>query len=132
MGFPTAAIEVSHATRHEGRSTYTFGKLWRLATDTIIAYSDKPLRLAVRFGFLMSLLSFAAGLFILIRAALYGSPVVGWPSLFVSVYFIGGITISILGVLGIYLGKTFDEAKKRPLYIVMNTTFDHAPCYPAR
>jgi dolichol-phosphate mannosyltransferase len=132
MGFPTAAIEVSHATRHEGRSTYTFGKLWRLATDTIIAYSDKPLRLAVRFGFLMSLLSFAAGLFILIRAAFYGSPVVGWPSLFVSVYFIGGITISILGVLGIYLGKTFDEAKKRPLYIVMKSTFEHASRDPAR
>jgi dolichol-phosphate mannosyltransferase len=58
--------------------------------------------------------------------------VVGWASLFVSVYFIGGITISILGVLGIYLGKTFDEAKKRPLYIVMNSTFDHASRDPAR
>lgn len=124
-GFPTTSIEVSHATRFEGRSTYTFGKLWKLAADTIIAYSDKPLRLAVRFGFAMSLLSFAAGLYILVRAALYGSPVVGWPSLIVSVYFIGGIIISILGVLGIYLGKTFDEAKKRPLYIVMNTTFGH-------
>jgi len=130
MGFPTASIEVSHATRHEGKSTYTFAKLWRLATDTIIAYSDKPLRLAVRFGFLMSLLAFAAGLFILLHAVLYGSPVVGWPSLFVSVYFIGGIIISLLGVLGIYLGKTFDEAKKRPLYIVMNST--HAPRDPAR
>jgi len=63
---------------------------------------------------------------------LYGSPVVGWPSLFVSVYFIGGIIISILGMLGIYLGKTFDEVKKRPLYIVMNATFDHAPRDPAR
>ena len=129
MGFPTASIEVSHAERHEGRSTYTFGKLWKLAVDTIIAYSDKPLRLAVRFGFVMSMLSFAAGLYILLRALLYGSPVVGWPSLMVSVYFIGGITISILGMLGIYLGKTFDEAKKRPLYIVMNTTY--APRDPA-
>ena len=130
-GFPTASIDVSHATRFEGRSTYTFGKLWKLATDTIIAYSDKPLRLAVRFGFAMSILSFAAGLSILVRAALYGSPVVGWPSLFVSLYFIGGIIISILGVLGIYLGKTFDETKKRPLYIVMNATFDHEPRDPA-
>jgi glycosyltransferase involved in cell wall biosynthesis len=136
MGFPTAAIEVTHAERHDGRSTYTLAKLWKLAVDTIIAYSDKPLRLAVRFGFAMSLLSFAAGLFILVRAGLYGSPVVGWPSLFVSLYFIGGIIISILGMLGIYLGKTFDEAKKRPLYIVMNATFDrtidHAPRDPAR
>jgi dolichol-phosphate mannosyltransferase len=132
MGFPTVSIEVSHAERHNGRSTYTFGKLWKLAVDTIIAYSDKPLRLAVGFGFIMSIFSFVAGLSILLRSAVHGSSVVGWPSLFVSVYFIGGITISILGVLGIYLGKTFDEAKKRPLYIVMNTTFDHAPCYPAR
>lgn len=131
MGFPTGSIEVSHAERHEGRSTYTFGKLWKLAMDTIIAYSDKPLRLAVRFGFVMSMLSFAAGLYILLRAMFYGSPVMGWPSLMVSVYFIGGITISILGMLGIYLGKTFDEAKKRPLYIVMNSTFDHAPRDPA-
>lgn len=131
MGFPTTGIEVSHAERHEGRSTYTFGKLWKLAVDTIIAYSDKPLRLAVRFGFLMSVLSFAAGIYILLGAILHGSPVAGWPSLMVSVYFIGGIIISILGVLGIYLGKTFDEAKKRPLYIVMNATFDHASRDPA-
>jgi len=123
MGFPTTSIEVSHAERHEGRSTYTFGKLWKLAVDTIIAYSDKPLRLAVRFGFVMSMLSFAAGLYILLSAALYGSPVVGWPSLMVSVYFIGGIIISILGGLGIIKEKTFDEAKKRPLYIVMSATF---------
>ena len=123
MGFPTASIDVSHAPRHEGRSTYTMGKLWKLAADTIIAYSDKPLRLAVRFGFALSLLAFAAGIYILARAALYGSPVVGWASLFVSLYFIGGVIISILGIIGIYLGKTFEEAKKRPLYIVSRTTF---------
>jgi len=130
MGFPTAAIEVQHGTRHEGRSTYSFGKLWRLAGETIIAYSDKPLRLSIRFGFLMSLLAFAGGMFILVRALLYGSPVVGWPSLFVSLYFLGGIIISILGILGIYLGKTFDEAKKRPLYIVSRTTLADEPEAP--
>ena len=123
-GFPTASIEVSHAERHEGRSTYTLGKLWKLAADTIIAYSDKPLRLAVGFGFVISFLSFAAGLYILLHAVLYGSAITGWASLIVSIYFMGGIIIAILGVLGIYLGKTFDEAKKRPLYIVMHTTVD--------
>jgi len=54
----------------------------------------------------------------------YGSAVAGWSSLIVSVYFIGGIIIAILGVMGIYLGKTFDEAKKRPLYIIQHATFD--------
>jgi glycosyltransferase involved in cell wall biosynthesis len=130
MGFPTAAIEVQHGSRHEGRSTYSFRKLWKLAGETIIAYSDKPLRLSIRFGFLMSLFAFAGGMFILVRALLYGSPVVGWPSLFVSLYFLGGIIISILGILGIYLGKTFDEAKKRPLYIVSRTTFSEPPEAP--
>ena len=123
MGFPTASIEVAHAPRHDGHSTYTFAKLWKLAADTIIAYSDKPLRLSIRFGFVMSFLAFAYGIYILVRALLYGSAVAGWSSLIVSLYFIGGIIISILGVIGIYLGKTFEEAKKRPLYIVARTTF---------
>lgn len=124
MGFPTASIEVQHAERHEGKSSYTFAKLWKLAAETIIAYSDKPLRLAVRFGFLMAGLAFCYGLYMLIQTWLYGSPIMGWSSLFVSLYFIGGIIIAILGILGIYLGKTFDESKKRPLYIVHRTTFD--------
>ena len=127
MGFPTASIETRHAERHEGQSTYTFRKLWRLASDTIIAYSDKPLRLSIRFGFLMALVAFAGGMYILVRSLVVGSPVVGWPSLFVSLYFIGGIIIAILGIIGIYLGKTFDEAKKRPLYIVSKTTFEPQP-----
>jgi dolichol-phosphate mannosyltransferase len=127
MGFPTASVDVEHASRHAGGSTYTFEKLWTLAADTIIAYSDKPLRLSVRFGFILSFLAFSYGVYILVRALLYGSPVEGWPSLIVSIYFIGGIIISILGIMGIYLGKTFEEAKKRPLYIVSRTTFEPGP-----
>ena len=123
MGFPQAAIDVRHAERHEGRSTYTLTKLWRLAAETIIAYSDKPLRLSIRLGFLISLAAFCYGLYILIHAAFYGSAITGWASLIVSIYFMGGIIIAILGMLGIYLGKAFDESKKRPLYIVMHKTF---------
>ena len=121
MGFPADSIEVVHAQRHDGRSTYTFGKLWRLAMDIIIAYSDKPLRLSVRLGFIMSGIAFACGVYILVHAVLYGSPIIGWPSLIISIYFIGGIIISILGIIGIYLGKTFDETKKRPLYVISNS-----------
>ena len=124
LGFPTDSIEVEHAGRFEGNSTYTFAKLWKLAAETIIAYSDKPLRLAVRFGFMMAFFSFCYGMYILGHALLYGSPIPGWNSLIVSLYFIGGIIISILGIIGIYLGKTFDESKKRPLYIVRRATFD--------
>ena len=123
MGFPTSSIEVEHAERLEGKSTYTFAKLWKLAAETVIAYSDKPLRLAVRLGFLMAFFSFCYGAYILGHALLYGSPVPGWNSLIISLYFIGGIIIAILGIIGIYLGKTFDESKKRPLYIIHQVTF---------
>ncbi len=124
MGFPTAAIDVQHDERYAGPSTYTLAKLWKLAFETIVAYSDKPLRLSVRFGFVLAFLAFCYGLYIVIHALLYGSAISGWASLIVSIYLIGGIIIAILGVMGIYLGKAFDEAKKRPLYIVMHTTFD--------
>ncbi len=124
MGFPTTSIQVEHAERFEGDTTYTFSKLWRLATETIIAHSDKPLRLAVRFGFMMTFFSFCYGLYFLLNALFKGTPVAGWSSLIVSLYFIGGIIIGTLGILGIYLGKTFDETKKRPLYIVRQATFD--------
>ncbi len=124
MGFPTASIDVQHAERHEGRSSYTLRSLSRLAGETIIAYSDKPLHLSVRLGFVISFLAFCYGLAIFARAILYGSPITGWSSLIVSLYFLGGMIMVILGVLGIYLGKAFDEAKGRPLYIVMHTTFD--------
>ena len=128
MGFPAASIEVQDAERYAGRSTYTFAKLWGLASDTIIAYSDKPLRLAVRFGFIVAALAFAYGLAIFVRALLYGTPVEGWASLIVSIYFVGGIIIALLGVIGIYLGKTYDETKGRPLYIVHESTYER----PAR
>jgi glycosyltransferase involved in cell wall biosynthesis len=124
MGFPAATIDVQHDERFEGESTYTFAKLWRLGAETIIAYSDKPLRLAIRFGFIIAFFAFLYGLYILFLALFHGSPVTGWSSLIVSFYFIGGIIIAILGILGIYLGKTYDETKQRPLYVINHTTFD--------
>lgn len=126
MGFPTATINIEHAERYNGKSTYTYTKLWKLASETIIAHSDKPLRLSIRFGFMMALFSFFYGTYIFGRALFYGSPILGWSSLMASLYFIGGIIIAILGILGIYLGKTFDESKKRPLYIISQATFNES------
>ncbi|MBD1896734.1 glycosyltransferase family 2 protein [Trichocoleus sp. DQ-A3] len=123
MGFPTASIDVKHDSRLAGKSTYTFRKLWKLASETTIAYSDKPLRLSIRLGFMISFFAFLYGAYIFINAAIYGSVVTGWTSLIVSLYFLGGIIISNLGIIGIYLGKSFDEAKKRPLYLIRNSTF---------
>ena len=126
MGFPTACIDVQHDERFAGQTSYTFRKLWKLASETIIAYSDKPLRLAIRFGFVISALAFAYGGYIVYFALVHGASITGWSSLIVSLYFLGGIIISILGILGVYLGKAFDEVKRRPLYIINRTTFDDA------
>ena len=124
MGFPFTSIDVQHDERFAGDSSYTFGKLWRLGAETIIAYSDKPLRIAVRLGFFIATCAFLYGLYILFLALFHGSPVTGWSSLIVSIYFMGGVIVAILGILGIYLGKTYDETKCRPLYVINHTTFD--------
>ena len=124
MGFPFTSVDVQHDERFAGDSSYTFGKLWRLGAETIIAYSDKPLRIAVRLGFFIATCAFLYGLYILVLALFHGSPVTGWSSLIVSIYFMGGVIVAILGILGIYLGKTYDETKCRPLYVINHTTFD--------
>ena len=126
MGFPTTGLRVTHQERFEGNSTYTFAKLWKLAADTILAYSDKPLRMAARLGLTMAVVSVGFGAYLLGRSLVQGSAIPGWASLIVSLYFIGGIIIGILGVLGVYLGKAFDETKKRPLYIVRRLTANAA------
>lgn len=122
MGFPTAGVYVEHGKRTSGKSSYNFKSLWRLASDWIVSYSDKPLRVAIKIGFFMSLFSFIYGSFILLKALFFGSEVTGWSSLIVSMYFLSGIIITILGILGLYLGKTFTEIKNRPLYVVHRTS----------
>ena len=118
VGFKTASIDVTHARRSKGKSSYSLGRSWKLAVHSVIAYSDKPLRMFVRLGFYISVGSFLCGLFIILKYFIFQTPVAGWSSLIVSLYFMGGIIIAVLGVIGIYLGKTFDEAKRRPLYVV--------------
>jgi dolichol-phosphate mannosyltransferase len=127
LGFTTTGLQVRHAERLEGASTYTFAKLCKLAADTILAYSDKPLRMAATLGLTMAAVSFAFGGWLLARALLQGTAIPGWASLIVSLYFIGGLIIGILGILGIYLGKTFDEVKRRPLYVLRRLTPNAAP-----
>jgi len=118
MGFSSVMLDVHHAPRFEGKSTYTFRKLLNLGLDTIIAYSDKPLKISIKIGFLMSFLSFLYGGYIVFKKIIWGIPVLGWASLMSSLFLIGGIIIFNLGIIGLYLGKTFNEVKRRPLYIV--------------
>ena len=96
----------------------------RLAFDSIVAHSDRLLRLTVMLGFTLSMLSFSYALWIIIQYFLRSTPISGWTSLIVSIYFSTGVIIGAVGVVGLYVGKIFDEVKRRPLYLISDTTFE--------
>ncbi|EKD76125.1 MAG: hypothetical protein ACD_43C00217G0002 [uncultured bacterium] len=120
-GFPTTSIEVKHASRVAGKSSYTFRKLLHLALDVMLAFSDKPLRLTIKVGLAIACTSFGFALYIIILSVLGTRPVPGWPSLIVSIWLLAGLIIMLLGMIGLYVGKIFDQVKHRPLYIVRST-----------
>lgn len=118
LGFNVAFIEVESAKRFSGKSSYTFKKLLTLALSTIIAYSNKPLQISIYIGFFLTLTSTFLILIIIFNYLFFQHPVAGWTSLILSIFFTGGIIIFLLGVIGIYIGKIYDETKKRPLYVI--------------
>jgi dolichol-phosphate mannosyltransferase len=121
MGFNPVYVNLPHHERGQGHSSYTFGKLFKLATHTILAHSQTPLKIVAGFGFVMSLITFAIAFVFFSRALIFGTEVIGWSSLFVTMLFIGSVQIALMGILGIYIGKTFEESKGRPLYFVRDT-----------
>ena len=123
LGFRVGYVDVTHDPRFAGETSYTWRKLINLAVQTIVAYSDKPLRLAIRLGFFLALAAFIAGITVIGRAVFVGIPVSGWASLMVSVYFLAGVMLAFMGILGLYLGRVFEEVKGRPLYVVRSRTF---------
>ncbi len=118
LGFKTAYVDVDHGERNSGKSAYTFSKKINLALDTIISMSNKPLKFSIKLGFLLSFFSLLYALFLIIKYLVWGIPVEGWTSLMVSIYFLSGLLLSMGGILGLYIGKVFDEVKNRPLYVI--------------
>jgi dolichol-phosphate mannosyltransferase len=118
VGFKSATININHASREEGQTSYSLKRLFKLALDVILAYSDKPLRTIIKLGLLVSLLSFAYVAYSLWQW--YNDMIIvpGYTSLIASVWFLSGVLISTLGVIGLYLGKTFEAVKSRPIYLI--------------
>ncbi len=118
VGFHIGYLPVMHSERAEGKSSYSIRRLLSVAADNMIAFSNKPLRLMLQFGFYVVALSIIVSLFYLIRYLSGGIAVDGFTTMVISMWLLGGIIIMMIGMTGIYIGKTFDKIKGRPLYIV--------------
>lgn len=122
LGFRRGSLDVRHALRAQGGSSYTFGKQINLALNIILAFSDKPLRLAVKLGIVISLLSLMFTAYIILRSLVGGYGVSGYASLMVSIWFLSGLLMFVFGIIGLYIGKIFEGVKNRPLYILQGET----------
>lgn len=118
VGYNKTSIEIQHSERSEGKSSYTISKLFSLASDIILAYSDKPLRIIVKFGLLTSFSSFIYLIYNIYKYLSGQIIVMGYTSLIVSIWFLSGLMMLMLGIVGLYIGKTFESTKNRPIYII--------------
>lgn len=122
VGFSTSYVNVEHASRSEGKSNYNLKKLLNLALDIILAYSDKPLRLIIKFGLSIALVSFLMVIYVLFEKITGKVSVSGYASLIISIWFLSGCLLTTLGVVGLYIGKIFEGVKNRPSYIIEKST----------
>jgi len=121
LGFKKTTVDVLHDHRLEGESSYNLYRLLKLSYDSIISNSNRPLHLAVSLGLIMSVISFLMAIYN-IFAKFYGlNEVVGYTSTIFSIWFVGGLLLFMMGILGLYIGKIFDQVKGRPVFIVSET-----------
>lgn len=122
VGFSTSYVNVEHASRVNGKSNYNLKKLLNLALDIILAYSDKPLRLIIKFGLTIAFISFLMVVYVVYSKITGHFKVSGYASLLSSIWFLSGCILTTLGIVGLYVGKIFEGVKKRPSYIIEKST----------
>jgi glycosyltransferase involved in cell wall biosynthesis len=118
IGFKKKGIFYDQLERQEGTSKWKFSQLVNLAINGMTSYTVAPLRIAMYLGIGVSFVAFIYLIYILITTLLYGDPVAGYPTIMVTILFLGGIQLLTIGVLGEYLGRIFNETKNRPGYFV--------------
>ncbi|WP_246657574.1 glycosyltransferase family 2 protein [Cohaesibacter sp. CAU 1516] len=127
VGFRTTEIPFARPERTVGTTSWNYWKLWNFALDGMLGYSTVPLRVWTYTGFVLALISFLYGAFIIAKTLLFGADVPGYPSLVTIVLFLSGVQMISLGVIGEYVSRIFIEVKERPLYLVREViaTLDH-------
>ena len=118
VGFKQTAVEYVREKRFAGETKYPFKKMLKLAMDGIMSFSYKPLKLASGIGFAMSLISFVYLIVVICQRLFTNTTVEGWASTTAILVFTQGIVLMMLGIIGEYMGRIFDEIKGRPIYIV--------------
>lgn len=118
VGFRSTNVYYHRAPRHSGKTTWNYWKLWNFAVEGITSFSQVPLQLAAYLGFIVSGLAFLYALWLIISTLVYGNPVKGYPSMMVTLLFLGGVQLMALGVIGEYLGRIYEESKHRPVYLI--------------
>jgi len=118
VGFKKYYLPVQHAERYEGKTSYNFKTLLKLAINNVLAFSDKPLRLTVKLGFILSFLSFLLAAYNVVARLTGIISVQGFTTTVFSIWFVAGLVLVVLGIVGLYVGKTFESVKRRPTFIV--------------
>ncbi|CAA9332988.1 MAG: Glycosyltransferase [uncultured Lysobacter sp.] len=118
IGFNRTSIAYQRESRLAGASKFNLWRLWNFAIEGITSFSTAPLRLSTYLGVLTALVAFVYGIWIIVKAMLWGDPVAGWPTMMSVILFLGGTQLVALGLIGEYLGRLYEESKRRPLYLI--------------
>ena len=124
VGYQTKWLEYENIKRVAGETKWSFWKLFIYALEGIIAFSTVPLAISSIAGIIFCIISFIMIIFIIIRTIIFGDPTSGWPSLVCIIFFVSGIQLFCLGIMGQYLSKTYLETKNRPIYIIKDTNIN--------
>lgn len=118
IGYPQKAVPYRRDPRFAGNTKWNYWSLWNLALEGITSFTIGPLKVATYMGLLSAVGALCYGSYMLLRTLIFGNPVPGYPSLLVLISFLGGIQLLSIGIIGEYLGRMFDESKRRPLYFL--------------
>jgi dolichol-phosphate mannosyltransferase len=118
IGFDQTGVRYVRAPRHAGRTKFSFRRMLNFAADGVLSFSAEPLRLALKLGFVISTVSFLAGIAAILLKVTGAYTTPGWASIAVAIAFLGGVQLTVLGLIGEYIARIYDEVKQRPLYLV--------------
>ena len=122
VGFPRSFIPVKHGARYAGQTKYPLRKQIPLALNSILSFSEKPLKFVMYAGLLTATVSFLGGVYIVVRGLIRGYAGMGWASETSAIFLMGGVTVFTIGIVGIYVGRIFRQVQGRPLYVVAERT----------